>query len=316
MSALSRMARVVAIAVAVERVPAGVGGRRANSDGSSPDRSSRRKRRGRSQPASSQRADPTRAPSAPTGTWRARQRRCSAARTGFDAVVLGDGTVLAVGDDFACHPGGAMPGSERAELVRPASADSLGRGGEPQQAAQVAGDGRACPMAPRWSIGGINSDDVPFSSTKLFSPDDADLARTGRCSSSPEASRIAAALADGRDPRRQLDALDYVPDHERDLRSRRSVVEAGRVHCRRPRTSTRSSPRSATVGSSALGFDHVDADPRPGGYLYDPRPRQAGRRSRHRTVNGYALAPLPDGGALAIGGTAVTGRRDRDPIDR
>src|SRR5215218_3942404 len=41
------------------------------------------------------------------------------ARTGFDAVVLGDGTVLAVGDDFACYPGGAMTGSERAELYDP-----------------------------------------------------------------------------------------------------------------------------------------------------------------------------------------------------
>ena len=90
-------------------------------------------------------------------------------RTGFDAVVLKDGTVLAVGDDFACYPGGAVPGSERAELYDPI-ADSwveVASLNKPRKSpATVAlADGSAMVM------GGINSDDVPFSSTKLFSPE-------------------------------------------------------------------------------------------------------------------------------------------------
>ena len=40
-------------------------------------------------------------------------------RQGFDAVLLGDGTVLAVGSDSACVPGGAEPGSETAEVYDP-----------------------------------------------------------------------------------------------------------------------------------------------------------------------------------------------------
>ena len=43
------------------------------------------------------------------------------ARTGFDSVVLGDGSVLAVGDDSACLPGPAEPGSETAERYDPAT---------------------------------------------------------------------------------------------------------------------------------------------------------------------------------------------------
>ena len=85
----------------------------------------------------------------------------------------GDGTVLAVGDDFACHPGGAVPGSERAELLDPAEdawakVDSLNKPRK-SPATVVLPDGSAM------VIGGINSDDVPFSSTKLFSPETRDL---------------------------------------------------------------------------------------------------------------------------------------------
>ena len=50
--------------------------------------------------------------------WRAAAKMVQA-RTGFDAVVLGDGTVLAVGDDFACYPGPASSGSETAERYDP-----------------------------------------------------------------------------------------------------------------------------------------------------------------------------------------------------
>ena len=90
------------------------------------------------------------------------------ARTGFDAVLLGDGAVLAVGDDFACMPGGAVSGSERAEVYDPVAdtwvdVESLNKARK-VPATVVLRDGSAL------VIGGWNSDDQPFSSTKAFSP--------------------------------------------------------------------------------------------------------------------------------------------------
>lgn len=88
-------------------------------------------------------------------------------RVGFDAVVLGDGSVLAVGDDEGCYPGGANEGAETAEIYEPAAnrwvvAPSLNK---PRKlpATVVAKDGGAV------VIGGLNPDDQPFSSVKIFS---------------------------------------------------------------------------------------------------------------------------------------------------
>jgi hypothetical protein len=91
------------------------------------------------------------------------------ARTGFDAIVLGDGTVLAVGDDMACLPGPAEPGSETAERYDPitdrwTAAASLNK---PRKsfATVLLPDGRAL------VVGGTNPDDQLYSSTKLFDPE-------------------------------------------------------------------------------------------------------------------------------------------------
>ena len=81
--------------------------------------------------------------------------RWSDARTGFDAVVLGDGTVLAVGDDRACIPGRPEPGSETGRALRP-DRRRLGRGPEPEQATQGAGDGRPMSDGSALVIGGLN----------------------------------------------------------------------------------------------------------------------------------------------------------------
>ena len=88
------------------------------------------------------------------------------ARTGFDAVVLGDGSVLAVGDDVACYPGPAAAGSERAERYDPVKnvwmeAPSLNKPRK-EPATVVLSDGSAL------VIGGLNDVEQPFSSTKRF----------------------------------------------------------------------------------------------------------------------------------------------------
>jgi hypothetical protein len=87
-------------------------------------------------------------------------------RSGFDAVVLSDGSVLVVGDDHACAPGGAWPGSELAELYDPVAdewveVESLNK---PRKTAATA----VLPNGSAIVIGGLNSDDFPFSSTKIF----------------------------------------------------------------------------------------------------------------------------------------------------
>jgi hypothetical protein len=116
-------------------------------------------------------------------------------RTGFDSVVLGDGSVLAVGDDFGCFPGPAQPGSETAERYDPATdtwtaAESLNKPRKSFAMVPTA-DGRAL------VLGGTNDEDQLFSSTKLFDP------ASGRWSDGPlldvaRADPSAATLADGR----------------------------------------------------------------------------------------------------------------------
>jgi hypothetical protein len=94
-------------------------------------------------------------------------------REGFDGVLLGDGTVLVVGnngDPWADdgHESGAEPGSELVDLYDPAtgswtSAESLNK---PRRW----GATLALPDGSAMVLGGVNSDAEPFSSTKLFSP--------------------------------------------------------------------------------------------------------------------------------------------------
>ena len=138
----------------------------------------------KAQPTSAPNADPSAAPSeatpatgtpAPTAPpiegGRAAGRWTTAAsmreaRSGFDAVVLGDGTVLAVGSDLWCAPGGAVEGSERTEIYDP-GADAWHETGslnKPRKtfATVVTASGEAM------VIGGLNADELPFSSTKQY----------------------------------------------------------------------------------------------------------------------------------------------------
>ncbi len=113
---------------------------------------------------------PTAAPSTPNpdaGIWRA-AAPMNVGRVGFDAVELGDGSVLVVGDDHACVPGGAEPGSERAEIYEPAA----DRWVEIQSLNKPRKIAATVPLADGSAmvIGGVNEEDVPFSSTKILSP--------------------------------------------------------------------------------------------------------------------------------------------------
>lgn len=103
----------------------------------------------------------------PVGEWRGVAPMLRA-RDGFGAVRLADGRVLVVGDDHACTPGGASPGSETAELYDPATDawSETGSLNKPRKQAALVSmvDGGAM------VIGGLNADDFPFSSTKVFQP--------------------------------------------------------------------------------------------------------------------------------------------------
>jgi hypothetical protein len=90
-------------------------------------------------------------------------------RLGFQATLLADGTVLAVGDD-GCITAGAVPGSERAEVYDPATDrwTEVGSLNKPRAALALV------PLADGGAmvLGGLNTDDEPFSSTKVYSPAD------------------------------------------------------------------------------------------------------------------------------------------------
>jgi hypothetical protein len=125
------------------------------------------------QSASPPSASPSGSPGSPSPSASAAVRVVPAAsmlraRTGFDSVVLGDGSVLAVGDDVACLPGPAEPGSERAERYEPdtdtwTEAESLNKPRKSFATVRLS-DGRAL------VVGGANPDDALYSSTKLFDP--------------------------------------------------------------------------------------------------------------------------------------------------
>jgi hypothetical protein len=119
-------------------------------------------------PSSSPTIQPSTSPSSSPAVRVERAAPMLRARTGFDSVVLGDGSVLAVGDDVACLPGPAEPGSERAERYDPVTdtwteAESLNKPRKTFATVRLA-DGRAL------VIGGLNPEEVSYSSTKLFDP--------------------------------------------------------------------------------------------------------------------------------------------------
>lgn len=245
-------------------------------------------------------ADPTLSPtpSHALSTWVAAAPMLHG-RQGFDAVLLGDGTVLAVGDDYACVPGGASDGSQRAELYDPTTdawidVEDLNK---PRKSfATVAlGDGTAL------VAGGVNADDVPYSSTWVFDPSTRDW-RTGGLLNRALAEPVMTAMVDGR-------ALLVGGWGLRgaDRRSTAEIYDPGTALW----TQAGSLPVNvlavdvvalADGRALALGLDFTDSEPQRTTYVFDALSGTWTRVDFVPNPYGFDLVPITDGGALAIGG--------------
>ena len=218
-------------------------------------------------------------------------------RNGFDAVVLAGGTVLAVGDDHSCQPGGAVPGSETAEVYDPGKdvwnvVDSLNK---PRKtpATVVLPDGSAL------VIGGLNADEVGFSSTKRFDPTTTTWA-DGPLLNLARSVPLAATLGDGR-------ILVVSRDPNTADRSTSEILEPGKsAWAAGPafpaHTDIVDLVAFGESGAFAVGFFGGDSDPVSVAYRLDPT-RDAWVKTDVPPGLGYDLVALPDGGILAIGGS-------------
>ena len=225
--------------------------------------------------------------------WRAAARMVQP-RTGFDAVVLGDGTVLAVGDDFACYPGPAAAGSETAERYDPAGdawvkAPSLNKPRK-EPATVVLADGSAL------VVGGLNDIDQAFSSTKEFEPragtwTDGPLMVLARETplgvTLPDGAVLVVSETGGGFTSELLDPTTFVWKKAASLPPHARIDEMVGLH---------GGPVLAIGSDTASGSEPASA-----AYRFDPAsgtwtPVQGLAQSS------YELVALPDGTALAIGG--------------
>jgi Kelch motif len=214
-------------------------------------------------------------------------------RVGFDSVVLGDGTVLAVGDDSACLPGPAEPGSETAERFDPATnawaaAQSLNK---PRKTGAMVrlDDGRAL------VIGGINADDQNFSSTKLFVPASAawtDGPLLGVARNDP----AAATSTDGR----VVVASATIPGETGDtttteiLDAKATAWKNGKA-LKGVTVLTLVPLADGRMLSRGFGFEMDDFE------VFDPSTGSWKPIDGPTKVRQPAFAPLPDGGVIAFG---------------
>ncbi len=219
-------------------------------------------------------------------------------RVGFDAVVLGDGSVLVVGDDHDCIPGGAEPGSERAEAYEPANdrwieVESLNK---PRKIPATVGLADGSAMV----IGGINIDDVSFSSTKVFSP----TTRTWADGPLLDVARnrpFAATLRDGR----VLVASEVAVDETSSSTTTEIYDPAAGTWAQGPSLPAVSLYDLHSLADGrvlGIGYDYTDTEPHLVALLFDSsRDAWVGIQAPS-TGLGFELVALADGGALAIGG--------------
>ena len=234
-------------------------------------------------------------PRASRGVWEA-AASMNRERSGFDAVLLGDGTVLAVGNDRDCTPGGAIEGSDTAEVYDPSAdvwfdVEPLNKLRKIPATLNLL-DGSAV------VLGGINADDFPFSSTKVFSPSTrrwSDGPLLGRAHGRPHAIR----LDDGRIVVMSGDAR---PESSEPIEIADAALESWSVGGSVPATLSVIDVIALRGGRAlVIAFSDVDVDGGPEAFIYDV---DAGTWTS--STGGIRLAAtvvaLPDGGALAIGG--------------
>ena len=218
-------------------------------------------------------------------------------RQGFDAVVLGSGDVLAVGSDLDCAPGGAQPGSERAEAFDPAAdawslVESLNKPRK-NPATVVSRDGSAL------VLGGVNPDDVPYSSTKVLD----DVARSWADGPLLEDARerpVAVTLDDGR-------VLVVGEDGSSDGVMTAELSDPALTDW----SPVRSPPSFVSVydlvalpdgRALGLGTDGRDTEPVPAALIYDAS-ADTWTEVEGLARFGAAYLALGDGTVLAIGGS-------------
>jgi hypothetical protein len=230
------------------------------------------------------------------GIWRS-AAPMNVGRIGFDAVVLGDGSILAVGDDHDCIPGAAETGSERAEVYEPdddrwVEVESLNK---PRKLPATVGLADGSAMV----IGGINSDDISFSSTKIFSPTarkwaDGPLLEVARNQPS------AAVLGDG-----QVLVASDMSDERSSITTSELYDPAASLWARGPSLSATSLYDLHTLANGrvlGIGYNYTDSEPVLVALVFDPsRDAWVGIQAPG-TGLGFELVALADGGALAIGG--------------
>jgi hypothetical protein len=218
-------------------------------------------------------------------------------RHGFDAVVLGSGDVLAVGSDLDCAPGGAQPGSERADAFDPGAdawsvVESLNKPRK-NPATVVLRNGSAL------VLGGVNPDDVPYSSTKVFD----DVARSWGDGPQLEYARerpAAVTLDDGR-------VLVVSEDGASDGVMTAELSDPALTEW----SPVRSPPSFVSVfdlvalpdgRALGLGTDGRDSDPAPAALVYDAT-ADTWTEVEGLARFGAAYLALADGTVLAIGGS-------------
>ena len=220
-------------------------------------------------------------------------------RTGFDAVVLGDGTVLAVGDDQACLPGSGRAGQRDGRALRP-DRGHLGRGPEPEQAPQGTGHGR---HVGRLRDGARRSQRRRAALLEHEAVRDRDRDLDGRSADGARAGPAA-----GGDPaRRQGASSSATPGRRARTRSRASssIRPTGRGS-RRPRSRAQTwidadgGPRRRD-GPRGRHVSKATRSRRRSPIVYDPAEDVWGG-VQGLTRLGFELVALPDGRALAIGG--------------
>jgi Kelch motif protein/galactose oxidase-like protein len=233
------------------------------------------------------------------------------ARDGFETVVLGDGSVLVVGDHHACHPGPAETGSERAVVydpdqdrwtdVQPLNKPRIGFAMVPTS------DGGAM------VIGGINAQDESFSSTKIFHPD----TRTwtdGPLLDRARAQPAAAAVSDGRifvgSPTGHQDETTTISGFEIYAPSTKRWSDGGAMDMAVERLVPLSDGRLIAMGSVFEISDWM--------FVADPASAEGWRLfPRPEFEDVTDVAPLADGGILAFGrGDAATGSTDGHRVGR